>query len=371
MDSQLYIGLMSGTSLDGVDAVLVDFSSAFPQLLGTHMEPMKAELRNELLALTQPGDNEIDRMGRADVLFADLQVQVIRQLLNKCQVSPTAIRAIGSHGQTIRHRPDFDTPFTLQIGDPSRMVEQLGIDVIADFRRRDMAAGGEGAPLVPAFHDAYIRHPGKNRAVVNIGGIANVTLLNQDTRQPTLGYDTGPGNVLMDAWIEHHLGRSYDLNGIWAKSGQIDQELLDQLLATPYLQLPPPKSTGRELFHLQWLQDHIEALDKPMAPEDAQATLLELTARSIADNLMALSLPSLEIYLCGGGARNLQLVQRLKTLVSPHFLSTTDSLGLPCEWLEATAFAWLAKACLERRSGNLPAVTGANGTRILGAIYQA
>ncbi len=371
MTQQLYVGLMSGTSLDGVDAALVDFSSSLPRLVATHLEPIPSTLKSELLALTQPGDGEIDRMGVSDASFADLQARAVTALLKHSNTHPSTICAIGSHGQTIRHRPEFDTPFTLQIGDPSRIAEHTGITVVADIRRRDMAAGGEGAPLVPAFHEAFLATTTTNRIVINIGGIANVTVLDKEPGLPVLGYDTGPGNVLMDSWIQRHQQLDYDSNGEWASHGVVNQELLQRLLDTPYLKQPPPKSTGRELFHPAWLDQHLSLANLTINDVDIQATLLEFTAQTISLAVLSHNYSELEVYLCGGGARNEALATRIGQLLAPHQVSPTDTLGIPCEWLEACAFAWFAKACLEKQPANLPSVTGAKGRRILGAIYQA
>lgn len=367
----LYIGLMSGTSLDGVDAVLVDFSTPLPTLLASHLEPIPAILRDQLLSLTQPGNNEIDRMGQADSVFADCQVSAIRHLLAKTTITPDQITAIGSHGQTIRHRPDFPAPFTLQIGNPARMAEQLGITVIADFRRRDMAADGQGAPLVPAFHEWLFHDDTQDRFIVNIGGIANVTVLHKDNTKPALGYDTGPGNVLMDYWINKHLQKDCDENGRWASTGIVINDFLDQLLSTAYLQLPYPKSTGRELFSGEWLEQQLRKLNEVYLPEDVQATLLEFTATTITQAINSHASTDKSIFICGGGAENQQLFGHLQGLLSPAEVQKTEHLGIPAQWLEACAFAWLAKRCIEKDSGNLPAVTGAKGRRILGAIYQA
>ena len=370
MDSNLFIGLMSGTSLDGIDAVVVDLSTNFPKLVSSHLEPFPTQLRSELLALTQPGDNEIDRAGRADIRFASLQAQAVHQLLKKAQLNPQSINAIGSHGQTIRHRPKGNYPFTLQIGDPNTLAESTGIKVVADFRRRDMAAGGQGAPLVPAFHEYYLRSHENNRIVLNIGGISNITLLEKDARQATLGYDTGPGNVLMDAWIERHRHQSYDQNGEWALSGSINKPLLSLMLETEYLKFAPPKSTGRELFHIGWLDQTLQELTSPVSTADVQATLLEFTATTISNAVQSHQLEQLELFACGGGARNQALLDRLTQQLFPTPVITTDTLGLPCEWLEAIAFAWLAKACVDGTYSNLPSVTGAKGGRVLGGIYQ-
>ncbi len=371
MNQELYIGLMSGTSLDGIDVALVDFSEQHPKLIASRLEAIPADLKAELLSLTQPGKNEIDRMGMADVRFADLQAQAVNKLLAQNSIDPTAVLAIGSHGQTIRHRPDFEHPFTLQIGDPNRIAEQTGITVVADIRRRDIAAGGEGAPLVPAFHQRFLKSPSQHRMVINIGGIANITVLDKNNDCDAIGYDTGPGNVLMDSWINRHQNTSHDEGGAWAASGCIYQPLLEQLLSTPYLRQSPPKSTGRELFHIDWLDQQLDDRARSAPTEDIQATLLEFTARSICDAVLSHNYAGLEIYLCGGGARNTALCQRLQQLLAPHQVMTTDALEISCEWLEACAFAWLARACLQGEAGNLPSVTGARGRRVLGAIYQA
>ncbi len=365
-----YIGLMSGTSLDGVDAALVDFSGTTPALLTTHLEPIPKALRAKLLSLTLPGDSEIDRMGQVDNAFADCQVNAVNHLLEKAGIPPSQIIAIGSHGQTIRHRPDFASPFTLQIGNPARMTEALNITVIADFRRRDMAAEGQGAPLVPAFHEWLFQTSAEHRFVVNIGGIANVTVLDKDSSIQAIGYDTGPGNVLMDYWIDKCRQLPCDVNGQWAAEGRVNQTLLEHLLSTDYLQLPHPKSTGRELFNGPWLEQKLIKSGISCSAEDIQATLLEFTAISISQAIERHNISEKSIFICGGGAENLGLFTRLSEYLAPNPVHKTDHLGVPASWLEACAFAWLAKQCLEKQTGNLPAVTGAKGRRILGAIYQ-
>lgn len=371
MPNQLYIGLMSGTSLDGIDVALVDFSQNKPELLASHLHPIPNPLKQQLLKLTLPGDNEIDRAGEADNQFAQCQVAAIEQLLATTTYSTTDIAAIGSHGQTIRHRPDFQSPFTLQIGNPALMAEQLDTTVIADFRRRDIAAGGEGAPLVPAFHEWLFRDPERHRVVVNIGGIANITVLASKADSSVLGYDTGPGNVLMDYWTQKHRQRPCDLDGQWASTGQTNPVLLKQLMETPYLTQPYPKSTGRELFNGPWLEQQLNKYGEEITHEDVQATLLAFTAKTIANSIKSHQLTPLDVFVCGGGANNSALMSALSLELSPHQVGITDTLGVPANWLEACAFAWLAKQCLEGKPGNLPAVTGAKGRRILGAIYQA
>jgi anhydro-N-acetylmuramic acid kinase len=361
---------MSGTSLDGVDAVLAEFDAHACRLRHGVFVPFPADLRRELLALNHPGDNELERAALAANRLAHLYADAIAALLAESGVGASAVRAIGSHGQTVRHRPDLG--YTLQLDNPALLAELCGIAVAADFRRRDLAAGGQGAPLVPAFHAALFGHPAICRAIVNIGGIANVTWLAKEsgTRgegENVIGFDCGPGNLLLDAWCERHTGRAYDADGAWAAGGQVLPELLAALLAHPFFAAPPPKSTGRDDFHPAWLERHV----KPEhAPRDVQATLLELSARGIADALQRFCPGVEEIYLCGGGAHNGALAARLAALTGLTPLPT-ERLGLPADWVEASAFAWLAKRLLEHKTGNLPSVTGARHACILGALYPA
>lgn len=368
---ELYVGLMSGTSLDGIDAALVDLAAA-PRLLAAATYPLPPGLHAELVALCQPGPDEIERLGRADRALGLELAHAVRQLLAGAGVSPGAVRAIGSHGQTIRHRPAGigipGHPFTLQIGDPTSIAHHTGITTVADFRRRDVAAGGQGAPLVPAFHRAVFSGA-RGRAIVNIGGIANVTGL--PGQGPVLGFDTGPGNTLLDTWIQRQRGEPYDRDGLWAAAGTPLPELLAALLADPYFALPPPKSTGREYFNLPWLEPHLQRLAATADPADVQATLTELTARSIADAIAALPFAAGEVFICGGGAYNRQLMQRLAALLQPRTVSTTAELGIAPEWVEAAAFAWLAQQTLKGAPGNEPTVTGAEKYCTLGAIYPA
>ncbi len=377
MTPSLLIGLMSGTSLDGLDAVLCEYTPselstpAIPRLIAQRCEPLPAALRQELLALTQPGANEIERLGAADVALGRFQADVVNRLLADAGTNARQIRAIGSHGQTIRHRPLLPEPFTLQIGDPHILAEQTGITVIADFRRRDIAAGGEGAPLAPGFHAACLRSPDQDRVIVNIGGMANITLLSRDSQAPVIGYDTGPGNVLMDGWIQETLQQPYDKDGAWATTGCVDSALFERLHDHPYFSQPFPKSTGREAFNPDWLKRQLLQLSPQPAPQDIQATLLELTGRTIAEAINQHNLPQAHIYLCGGGAYNGALKQRLQTLLPDASVADTGALGIAPEWLEATAFAWLAQQCLDGMAGNRAEVTGAKGPRVLGAIYQA
>ena len=380
----LYVGLMSGTSLDGIDAVLVEFSNhphqIAPHLIAAETFAIPADLRCELIALCQPGDNEIERMGRADRELGIQFAEATKKLLSKAGIERTSVAAIGSHGQTIRHRPHPDNhrpAFTLQIGDPNTIAQLTRITTVADFRRRDIAAGGQGAPLVPAFHQAVFSGE-RNRVILNIGGMANITALSGKSDpsntvalgSDTLGFDTGPGNTLLDAWISRHRQLDYDRDGIWADSGVVQRNLLDRLLAEPFFSAPPPKSTGRELFNLGWLDRHLGRF-APLAAVDVQATLAELTAVTISDAIANLPTASHEVFVCGGGAYNLDLMLRLERLLHPRQLAHTGLLGIAPEWVEAAAFAWLARETLAGRPGNEPAVTGASEYCVLGAIYPA
>ncbi|WP_370279166.1 anhydro-N-acetylmuramic acid kinase [Pontibacterium sp.] len=365
----IYIGLMSGTSLDGIDVVAVRFSPEF-ELICSHSFELPEEVRSQILAICSPGDNEIDRMGLLDQTLAKLFADAALELIDKHGLDKDEIAAIGSHGQTIRHRPE--SAFTLQIGNPSLIAEHTGITTVADFRPRDMAAGGEGAPLVPAFHKALFRCTNKPRIILNIGGMANITWLPADSNEKVLGYDTGPGNVLMDSWIARHLNKNYDAHGNWAATGTADELLVRQMLSLPYFSQPAPKSTGREQFNMAWLEAEIARCNSPVSHQDIQATLLELTARSIADQIQLFNRDTNpEVYVCGGGSHNDTLLNRLSTLLPDNTIKTTQALNLHPDWVEAAAFGWLAKQTLNNLPGNLPDVTGAKGERILGAIYPA
>lgn len=360
---------MSGTSADAVDLVIVDFSRNKPELIGSHSLPLAPEIRQQVHSLATPNYNEIDRLGQLDRLLAELFAESILQLLKQLKLNPQQIAAIGSHGQTIRHRPPgtLGTPFTLQIGDPNTIAERTNITTVADFRRRDMAANGQGAPLVPAFHQAIFHSHSIDRAVVNIGGMANITWLPKYGK--TLGFDTGPGNVLMDAWILKHLGKTYDADGSWASSGQVDANLMEHLLSHTFFSQTPPKSTGREEFNLAWLDSKLK--DKALKPEDVQATLLMLSAKTIANDISRLSTGDCEVYICGGGAYNLKLMSELAHLLPQTKVTSTEDLGVSPQWVEAMAFAWLARQTMKRKNGNLSAVTGANREVILGGVYFA
>jgi len=354
---------MSGTSLDGADAALVDFSSATPHTLAFATVPFPAPLRERILSLSEPGKDSLELAGRVSIELADLYARAVEAVLAGGGVARGAVTAIGCHGQTVRHRPDLG--FTIQLNDPARLAERAGIDVVADFRRRDMAAGGQGAPLVPAFHEAVFRDAARSRAVVNIGGISNVTWLPPGRK--TLGFDCGPGNVLLDGWARRHLGRDFDEDGQWASHGHTDAGLLDRLLEEPFLDAPPPKSTGRELFRLAWLE---EKLPDAYQPVDVQSTLTDFTARSIVDSIDRFCPETQEIYLSGGGARNGALVARIEDLAARP-VEKTDALGVPTGHVESMAFAWLAMKCMRREPVDLTAATGARAPRVLGAIYAA
>jgi anhydro-N-acetylmuramic acid kinase len=369
----LYIGLMSGTSMDGVDGVLVDFAAGEARLrvLADAHAPMPEALGAELLALNAAGGtDELRRAALAANALARLQAQVTARLLAGAAVAPRDVRAIGAHGQTVRHRPgEFDgIGFTIQLNNGALLAELAGIDVACDFRSRDVAAGGQGAPLVPAFHEAVFGGtPG--RAVLNVGGIANLTLLAGAGDAPLRGFDCGPGNALMDHWCRQHTGAPYDDDGRWAASGRVDVALLARMRSDPFFAKAPPKSTGRDLFNRDWLGRHLSGTTA--APEHVQATLLELTASAAIDALRTHAPATRELLVCGGGARNGALMARLAALWPGLAVAPTDAAGLPAQQVEATAFAWLARQLVERRPGNHPAVTGAAGPRILGALHPA
>lgn len=363
---EIYIGLMSGTSMDGIDAVLADFSQDTPRLIAHHQQPYPDDLRKQLISLCQPGENEIDRLGEADIQVANVFADATLNLLKRCNISAKEVKAIGSHGQTIRHRPTFKNPFTLQIGDPNTLSQRSGITTVADFRRRDMAVHGQGAPLVPAFHKELFQHPEINRVILNIGGIANITWLPYHPAQQMLGFDTGPGNTLLDHWISTQQSLDYDSNGHWAASGKVAPELLTLLISDPFFAQRPPKSTGTDYFNLDWLQDKSTA---PQVPRDIQATLSELTASSIASAIRKYCSQADELLVCGGGVHNSDLMSRLEIHLPDLQVSSTMRLGVDPDWIEAMAFAWLAKQTLEGKPGNLPAATGAQQAVVLGGIY--
>ena len=359
----LYIGLMSGTSLDGIDAVLVDLDADRPRLLAHHHQAYTPGLRSKLLALNQPGDNELHRAALAANEVTRSYAAAARALLEKYPAAKTA-KAIGAHGQTVRHHPADG--YTVQLVNGALLAELATTTVVCDFRSRDIAAGGQGAPLVPAFHHAMFASPGVHRAIVNIGGIANITDL--PVSGAVTGFDCGPGNLLLDAWTQHHLNQPLDRDGAWAGSGRVIPALLARLRADEYFRRVPPKSTGRDKFNLDWLTPQLAGGE---LPADVQATLLALTAGGIADAIGKFVTDAREVYVCGGGARNAALIALLAQQLAPRTVAATDALGVDAEHVEGFAFAWLARRTLEGQPGNLPAVTGARGVRILGAIYPA
>lgn len=361
----LYCGVMSGTSLDGLDIALIEQTDT-TRLLGTLYLPMPDGLRRSLLSLCAPGPDELARAAVIEQEWVALAAQGINDLLTQHGIKADNVRAIGSHGQTVRHEPARG--FSIQIGNPALLAELTNISVVSDFRRRDVAAGGQGAPLVPAFHDALFASPTSVRAVLNIGGFSNLSLLAPE--QAVHGFDCGPGNVLLDAWIHRHQGLAYDQDGQWAASGCVQMQLLQGLMSDPYFQTQGPKSTGRELFNVAWLDQHLQ--NQPaIAAADVQATLLELTALSITQALNAAQQNTEMLLVCGGGAHNSTLMRRLAQLLPNSQVSPTDEHGVPADWVEAMAFAWLAHCCLEGIPANRPSVTGAKGLRVLGAIYPA
>ncbi len=361
--SQLYVGLMSGTSLDGVDAALVRcHTSGMPQTLAAVHVDYPGPLREQVLQVCAEQGGRFTTLGAIDIGVARLYARAVQQLLQEAGVAAAEVRAIGAHGQTVHHQPQGDVHFTVQLGDPNTLAVLTNITVVADFRRRDMALGGQGAPLAPAFHDAVLRHPSTPRVVLNCGGIANISLLLPG--RPCFGFDTGPANILMDAWAALHLGRPFDGNGAWAQSGQLLPGLLRTLRADPYFALPPPKSTGREHFNLGWLQAHSAGL----APADVQRTLLELTASTVADAI-ARHADAGELLVAGGGAFNAALMQRLQALNPRWAVASTAAHGIPPDQVEAVAFAVFAQRTMDGLTGNLPAVTGASRACVLGGIY--
>ncbi|MBS0428578.1 MAG: anhydro-N-acetylmuramic acid kinase [Proteobacteria bacterium] len=377
MAAELFIGLMSGTSLDGVDGVLADLAEGRIAVRAHANAPFPAALREELLALNRPeGANELHRAALAGNGLAHVYADVVRTLLAEGGRPATEIVAIGAHGQTVRHRPgEFDgIGYTLQLNNPALLAELTGIDVVADFRTRDLAAGGQGAPLVPAFHAALFGRTDETVGVLNLGGIANLSVLPPSAHSESravLGFDCGPANALMDHWCQHHRGAPFDAGGAWAASGRVHAGLLARLLAEPYFARPAPKSTGRDLFHPEWLAAALEQEAPPLAPQDVQATLAELTAESAAQAVRGAATEARTLIVCGGGALNAHLMARLAALLPGVAVLSSEARGLPPQQVEATAFAWLARRAVRREPGNLASVTGARGPRVLGALYPA
>ena len=361
---------MSGTSLDGVDGVLVDFSPATPLVIAHAGAPFPADLRAELLALNRSGADELHRAALAGNQLMRRYAAVVAELLDRARADAGAIRAIGAHGQTVRHRPqEFDgTGYTLQLCQPALLAELTGIDVVADFRSRDVAAGGQGAPLAPFFHQAWFARPGEAVGILNIGGISNITLLRPDGSM--LGFDCGPGNALMDGWCARHTGQDFDAGGAWAAQGALLPGLLAALLADPYFAKPPPKSTGRDLFSHAWLDRHLQEFG-PAAPADVQATLAELTATACSRDVLRHQPGLRRLVVCGGGALNDHLMRRLQALLPDVQVASSAEAGLPPLQVEATAFAWLARKTVRREPLALQSITGARGARVLGCVYPA
>ena len=383
--SELYIGLMSGTSLDGVDGVLVDFNAANDfSVLAHAYQPFPDVLRQEFLALNSPGFGELHRSALSANALARVYAQVVQGLRAQPGSQGRWITAIGSHGQTVRHRPqEFDVSpgnpggYTLQLSNPALLAELCGVDVVADFRSRDVAAGGQGAPLVPAFHTSVFGKPADSVAVLNIGGISNISLIGPTDNagsEDVVGFDCGPGNALMDYWCQKHTGKAYDAGGQWAATGRVQPELLAAVLNEPYFLKAPPKSTGRDLFSLEWLTARLSQYEA-ISAADVQATLVELTASPCTDCIVSYdkssNQPIKELIVCGGGALNTYLMSRLQARLPQLSVVSSQERGLPPLQVEATAFAWLARKTIHRETGNLPKVTGAQGARILGAIYPA
>ncbi len=372
---ELYIGLMSGTSMDGIDAALVDFSQAEhsgarPKLVYTHSHAWPENTQRTLIDARDLADDKLSSLSSLDIHTAEIFADACFKLLDNSSHQPQDIIAIGNHGQTIRHRPDIDSPFSLQIGNAKKLAELTSIDVISDFRTADIKAGGQGAPLAPAFHQAMFQHDKTSRAIVNIGGIANITVLPKDKNIRVTGFDCGPGNTLMDAWISQHKQQSYDAEGAFASSGKTNATLLANLLMDDYFQLAPPKSTGFECFNLKWLDEHLDSVpDSKMDSADVQSTLCDLTAASIIRAINQYAPDTDEIYICGGGVHNKVLMHKLQTLTKSS-VTTTEALGVHPDWVEAIAFAWLAYQNIHQQTGNLPSVTGAGKTVVLGRLTR-
>lgn len=369
MPRDYYIGLMSGTSLDGIDAGLYDFTEQQAQVIGFYYQAYPDELKEKIQQLSSGSSLSLLDYGELDTQLGEFYAEACLKLLKQSNMPADQIKAIGSHGQTIYHSPNTALPFSLQIGDPNIICQRTHITTVADFRRKDIAAGGQGAPLVPAFHRALFHNPDKNNVIVNIGGIANISILPKDTSLAVAGFDTGPGNTLMNHWIKQQQNKAYDDNGDWAKTGKVQQSLLTALKDDAYFSLAIPKSTGTEYFSEQWLKQKL-ATQTHYKPEDVQRTLCQLTADSITEAILLNAAETDNIFICGGGVHNETLMNSLSDRLKKPVLST-ESLGVPPDQVEAMAFAWLAKQNLEGLTGNLPAATGANSAVILGGIYQA
>ncbi len=361
-----YIGIMSGTSMDAIDATLLSFENDKPHLIETYSTPISKELKNKIISLCE-NKSDIKTLGEMDTQLGNLFATTALNLLKKSNYNASDIIAIGSHGQTIYHQPFGEFPFTLQIADPNTIAAKTNITTVADFRRKDVALGGQGAPLVPAFHEYLFGRKTYDQWVLNLGGIANLTFIPADQSKSMVGFDVGPANTLLDQWCEKHCGKSFDANGDWARSGTLNSGLLSVFCDDPYFKKSFPKSTGREYFNWQWLTEKLNAFPKTVSPVDIQNTLTELTARTIAD---AITSPS-TLWLCGGGTYNRYLIARLQANLPQVEVISTTEMGIAPQWIEASAFAWLAKQTIEKKTSNCPGVTGASRDAILGGIYTA
>lgn len=370
MADNLYIGLMSGTSLDGIDASLVCIEKNKVEVIASLCLPLSSTLKEKIKALINPATDEINRLMALDVQLGQQFAEATKQLLLKANIKKEKISAIGSHGQTIRHYPNNEYPSTLQIADPNTIAEATGITTVADFRRRDMAAGGQGAPLVPAFHQHIFHNENKNRIILNLGGIANITILPADKNIAVTGFDTGPANTLLNHWTQQQQNKSYDDKGDWAESGKVNQDLLKSLLQDDYFKLPPPKSTGTEYFNVAWLENKLAKFSN-LASEDVQASLTALTAKTVCDAIHTYSPQTDEMIICGGGVHNDFLVKQLKLGLPNIDINSSAEYGLNPDYIEATAFAWLAKQTMEHKVGNLAEVTGASRAVVLGGVYYS
>jgi anhydro-N-acetylmuramic acid kinase len=369
VNAQYYIGLMSGTSMDGIDIAAVDVSGQACKVIASHYRPYPADLKTALQSLIHTSDNTgLDTLGELDTRLGHFYADAVKEFLAQTTLAPASIIAIGSHGQTVIHRPpdlQRTTAYTLQIGDPNIIAYKTGITTVADFRRRDLAAGGQGAPLTPAFHAAFFKNNQENRIALNIGGIANITIL--PGNGPIRGFDTGPGNTLLDYWVKQHTQTDYDDGGKIAASGRVITEVLARMLGDPYFDASPPKSTGREYFNPTWLEPHLSNIDAP--PADVLATLLELTAITITDAIRKHAPDTNRVYVCGGGLHNATLIKRIAALLPECTIESSQAAGINPDYVEACAFAWLAKQTIEHKSGNIPEVTGAEKPVILGGIF--
>lgn len=366
----LFVGVMSGTSVDGIDTVLLELNAQHaPHLVAAKTFPYPEAIQRAIQQLIKQQHCSLQELGELDMALGNVYAEAILNLLLMAECPAADVAAIGCHGQTIYHAPSAAHPFSMQIGNANLIAEVTGITTVADIRQRDMVCGGQGAPMVPGFHEVMFRHATENRVIVNIGGIANITVLNADKNRPLLGFDTGPGNTLMDAWIQAQLGKSYDTDGLWAATGTNQPALLEKLLDEAYFSQPAPKSSGRELFHLDWLKQRLAQCEQSFAAEDVQATLLTLTCKSIADAIRQFAADSQRVIVCGGGAHNATLMQTLQDHLSPMMIDTSSQHGLDVDFVEASAFAWLALQTLNHQTGSVASVTGARRASILGGIY--